>query len=521
MDNLKFMIDNYNIDAELPLLGRNFSVSSGRNILTHLRSKYAALADETYSSYLAIDNGFNDLEELVGNARTSFESLIMDKIAEVVNDALSVEIFTLDASSIFNECKDSYFSRFYNAYNAFAKPFNSTNAAMQKNDEKRKAASKDAMMRNMTHGTSTYRNRDIAKNMTDGMREKSEAKKKFNELFENQQLRNELKNSVWSCCINLYAYIVDQFPKKCDIVFSGNVTKEDVDIANAIFNNISNPALSEEKRIEFVYKILDSNPYGDNYYVAFAKMFPDNTVEFIKIAEFFRALKIINSIENTLIDLVKENLGTTEEDAASCRALLDNKVAEYGLQKESVSSAYKVIDEQCTKLDIEYRTVEDVLFETREEADSVRADIDNNREILEKSCSEFIFRSDYVSHINSIRELPICQKLKDIYATRYQEKLDEFDENCKLAELYAEKMSGEKRSLKSIISSAVNSSEKQKEAWETITHNGQYQLSDITAGRPESDSSVMGTVSDVGSAAIDKAKSVAGKLGGLFGKKKK
>lgn len=516
MNSLKFIIDNYNVNKEFSLLGKTFIVSSGRNVLAHLRSKYLILADEMYNSYLATDNGYKNLEELVENARSTFESLIMNKITEVVNDAISVGIFTLDASLVFKECKTSYFNCFYDAYNAFAKPFNATNATLEKHKEARQKSSQYAMGYAVRNNVSA--NDIISENIGENIAEKAEAKKKFKELFKNQQLRNKLKNSVRSCCFNLYAYIVDQFPKKSNIVFSGNVTNNDVKNANAIFNNISNPALSEEQKIEFVHKILESNPYGDDYYVTFAKLFPDNTVEFIKIADFFGAPSIISKVNNDLIAYVNENIGETEADVDYCKSLLLQKLSEVGLSKESAAPVYAVIQERSNQLDLEYRTVEGAVFETRDEADAARASFAENENVLKKDCADFIMRSDYTDHIDNIKMLSVPQSIIAVYVMRYEQRLSEFDKKCKAAALYEEANSSEKRSLKNRLASIGQSSDTQKSAWEEVTHNGQYSLSDIMSGMPD-EKGIMNTVGDIGNTAVDKAKAAAGKLKGLFGKK--
>ena len=101
---------------------------------------------------------------------------------------------------------------------------------------------------------------------------------------------------------------------------------------------------------------------------------------------------------------------------------------------------------------------------------------------------------------------------------QYEEKLKEFDKKCKAAALYEEANSGAKMSLKNKLASIATSSDAQKSAWEEITHNGQYNLSDIMAGKPV-EKSVIDSVGNIGGAAADKAKAAAGKLKGLFGKK--
>lgn len=216
--------------------------------------------------------------------------------------------------------------------------------------------------------------------------------------------------------------------------------------------------------------------------------------------------KVIEALDKQLVDeltkWVNENIGTTEDDAHRCREELDKIISEKELDPEKATELYNIIDTRLKKLDEEYRTVEGFTFPTRESADETRAVIKEHRDILYKDTTEFIFRNDYLAHIEKIKTVPLIDKLIDHFTERYEKYLREFDKRCRNAKLYDDKRSGQKKSLKSLARSMFVSDDQQQRDWEAITHNGQYSIQEI-----------------IGDADISGISSSLNGLKGLFGKK--
>ncbi len=186
-----------------------------------------------------------------------------------------------------------------------------------------------------------------------------------------------------------------------------------------------------------------------------------------------------NELVEQLTKWVDDNIGTTEDEAHKCRDELTKQIKEQDLNPEKVTGIYKTIDDRLKKLDEEYRTVKGFIFPTRESADEVKAVIDEHKELLNKPAVDFIFRSDFTEHLASIRALPLPDKLVAVFSGRYEQHLKEFDKKCKNAKIYDDKMKGQKKTFKSLARSIFVSDDKQKAAWEEITHNGQYSLNAI------------------------------------------
>lgn len=520
MKTLKEIIKNNDTPIEFQLFDSTFTVSANRHIYTELRKKYVLIAKNEYEKYLDLEIGYKKLDDLIENADSSFEQSLKNIIRVVVNDAVSVNILSLNADTIYSEYyKAGYADQFKNAYKAFYDPYSKIMAILQANKEFRRDVDDAGARFNRSVDSGDVFNLDgrfesALMNASD----KSNAKKEFKALFQNDKMRNSLRNGYFNSLINFYHYIVNFFPKKGDIKFSDWTTNASCQKANAALDNMLNTDLSEEQKKETILLILKNNPYLDGAYPVFASTFPSLTKQFVIMANFFGAPSIISKVNNDLIAYVNENIGETEADVDYCKSLLLQKLSEVGLSKESAAPVYAVIQERSDQLDLEYRTVEGAVFETRDEADAARTSFAEHEDMLKKDCAEFILRSDYTDHIEAIRTLPIAQSISVLYAMKYEQRLSEFDKKCKAAALYEEANSSEKRSLKNRLASIGQSSDTQKSAWEEVTHNGQYSLSDIMSGMPD-EKGIMNTVGDIGNTAVDKAKAAVGKLKGLFGKK--
>ena len=199
---------------------------------------------------------------------------------------------------------------------------------------------------------------------------------------------------------------------------------------------------------------------------------------------------------------IDDNIGTTEDEAHNLRNELDKRIDAESLDKEKATCLYKKIDDRLVKLDEEYRTIEGFIFPTRESADESKAIINDNKDTLYKSASEFIYRSDYIAHIDKIKSIPLIEKLLIYFIGVYEKSLKEFDKKCKNAKLYDDKIKGQKKGLKGLARSMFVSDEKQQQDWNEVTHNGQYPLNAI-----------------MGITAEEAGGTTGGGFKGLFGKK--
>lgn len=302
-------------------------------------------------------------------------------------------------------------------------------------------------------------------------------------LFKNSNYRNALANSVYVCACDLRLVITNIVSKKCNERLGGWVSSDDSQQAKAVYNNLKNLNLDKEKRREFVIKLLELDPFNYDYYVAALSNFLENGKEILDIAAFFEIKDMTNTVQDIIADYARNNIGhtpdelnacrnavyksaaalsidsdnltkafqvinehgrkllteaarnnigSTEDDAYSCRKRISQLREEMQLPEETAQDAYGIIDERLAKLDVEYRTVDGVVLASRNAADQTRANIDNFRDILEAP-TDFNFKAHYLQHIQKLRSLPLDKGIIDKYVSQTNMRMAEFDKRCKKA----------------------------------------------------------------------------------------
>lgn len=83
-----------------------------------------------------------------------------------------------------------------------------------------------------------------------------------------------------------------------------------------------------------------------------------------------------------ITEFVKNNLGKTEEDTRICREKVDEYAKKYGIEQKDLTKAYSIIENHVKKLDENYRTVDSILFPSREETDAARSEFEKIKEIM-------------------------------------------------------------------------------------------------------------------------------------------
>lgn len=510
MKTLKEICTTYTNGTELPVFDRMLQITAERNCYTQLQKKYRRIADTVYEQYLPVDQSYKNLEELTGDVPRAFHELIAFGIQEVVKDAISVGIHSLDAQTVKSRCMENgYFAPFFDAYHTFTKAVDDMETDL--ND----SGANLLMNAYVEDGVGT------GASLLEHAVNKKWAKQQKEAMFRNHELRENLRRGIWNSCLNLHCYLMDYCSENSSFRMGGYTTDEDIKKAESIHQNLQQLSLSEEQKRTFVLEILELNPYCDAYYLTFVEMFPDREKEFVQLSEYFGTTALCASINKKLHEFVNSQLGTTEEDAYRCRQLLDQRVDDYGMQRTSAASVYRVIDERLAKLDLEYRTEKGIVFETRAAADAARGDLKSYEDILENP-PEMIYRTDYTAYIEKIQNLPIGKELITMYVQRYTGKLEQFDKDCRKAlrchYIMQHKKpfwNGDKKDMLlhygvigicfflGIIMTLAKHAPGflvlavlillylalvkpifEKKIWKKLTHNGKYDIMKITAGSP-------------------------------------
>ncbi len=148
-----------------------------------------------------------------------------------------------------------------------------------------------------------------------------------------------------------------------------------------ILSNIKGRNLDEEEKINLIKGLIDLNPYMESLYTYIVDNFGDENMEVSKMASYF-GFNIepykLSLVENKLINLETN----TEEETILAKQLILKEVNRLGIN--SKVNGIEELDRKLNQFDIEARTVDNILFETREDANLARIEKEKIDLILSK-----------------------------------------------------------------------------------------------------------------------------------------
>ena len=363
MKSLKEIMDSANHSVTFHLLQQTITVSPERHLYSQLRKKYSSMAVSLYQQFSA-QNQYRDLADMASRAEGIFKQAISPCIQEVVNDAFSVGIYTLDANTILEECMEEwYFDAFQDALGKFTEPYYELSGSleqMQKDLKRRKKHKRNgtffwgigyAVLSSVKDGGKTS---DLKSDIKD-------SKKDLKSIFTDTDLWNALHDSYRICCFNLHCYIVEKFPQLCGIQLSGYASAEGSKQAAALMNNLKVVNVPDQQKYAIAAQILHFDPFQERFYVELTGLFPEAAQQLLKIADFFGQNGLRESLVNSLLEYAQRHVGNTAEDIERCRQDLDRKTAELGLTSADASKAYKLLDNRLARLNSVASTADSVL----------------------------------------------------------------------------------------------------------------------------------------------------------------
>lgn len=445
--DLKTIIETENHVTKTTLLGNDFEISADRNIYNAIRSKYKVLALTARSKFEEMDNQFTDIHDLTENAPNAFVVAIEDSLKELLQDIISMGIYTIDKDSVIERAfNGDYFDEFSGEFEKIKSQyegiFQEVHDAEFYRDMRKECRPRwqsstfggnainawsnqfDVGMMNLAEGAGY-----AVLNWVENKISRANAKRKLAELFNKKILRQNMIDSVYYSCFNLHSLLIDIVKTNTSIDFKGTISDSDKQKAAAMFNNFTTISLSEEKQAIFINEIFTLNPYEEEYYKYFFIKFGDNNNTFGNFAQFFS----INSfnIKNDILErYAKDNLGETEDAANNCKIKVDEYAERIGFETKYITTAYSIINEQLEKIDLEYRTIDGVVLETREIADEARNELVKIKEIMKDvqpptNASTISYENMLKEKKQLLEEFKTDVKLK--YISLVDEHLEKFD----------------------------------------------------------------------------------------------
>ena len=208
------------------------------------------------------------------------------------------------------------------------------------------------------------------------------ANKEKEKIFNNPTTLKILENGLYNAILNIhYAYInflEDEYNLRFKCVYQREANEAEI-----IFSNIKDRNLNNREKIELIKKIINLNPYFKQIYEYAISNLGDENNEISRIANYFGydmyeyKLGIIKRKRYTLKT-------TSEEETMITKEILLKEVRNLGLENNiSDIKEIKLLEQKLNDFDKMARTVEDIVFKTRKEANIVRENKNKIKKIVE------------------------------------------------------------------------------------------------------------------------------------------
>lgn len=455
--DLKTILEREDHDVSTNLLGYDFCISSERNVYNAIRNKYKQMAVRAREKFAEMDGQFEDMNDLLDNAPNAFISSIEEALLELLQDLISVDIYTVDKDAVIDMAfNGNYFDEFGEAYGVFSETFSEIISQvederlareMRKQSRPRWQSATiggnainawsnqlDTAAMNAVEGLA-----HSAFNFVGNMFSQANAKAQVESLFNAAPLRQDLVDSVYTSCFNLHLLLIALVRRHSRIAIEGSVKESDAQKAQAMYHNFISLTLDEEKRQKFVTDIFRLDPYQKEFYYGLIEKYGDSDRNIETFAETF-GVNIVEIKNEILSKFVEAHLGETEEDAHTCARRMEQRAEEIGLDLSRVLQAKEIIALRLEVLDLQYRTVDEIVFDTREEADLAKAELARIQKIMEPvQPPTGQSTMGYEADLNERRkQIDACTTaVKDKYLARIDKYLADFDKKFRGAGFFS------------------------------------------------------------------------------------
>lgn len=371
-------------------------ITKERNLYTVLRKKYYALALESANAFSAAFDTYKDCSDILEKIPQDFQNSIANVIDEIKKDLISVDIYDWDYDTIYEYAnKKGYFDPFYEPFDKISDKifsiYQDVEAQKQYRENRKNNRARwtgatiggnainayshqmDIAARNLAEGAA-HSLFNMAGNAVSNMVANSE----LDDLFKKKSTKNSLLDGIFEAAFGLHLIYID-FLKK--LARWSIPSANDRQKSQRLLNNIKSGAISKDKEIEICQEIINLNPYDFEIYEYLFSVYGDKKGELQNLADYF-GVDLNDTKDDSALKYVQENQGETEDDAVKAKANLLSYCEEIHLTVTDDLKCIQYIQKILDDFDLQYRTVDGVVCETRDGADFARAELEGIQEFM-------------------------------------------------------------------------------------------------------------------------------------------
>lgn len=234
---------------------------------------------------------------------------------------------------------------------------------------------------------------------------------------------NKIGNLIYEDVFNMHYTVTEILNEYLNLNLPTYPNKEIEERIQSRLNNIRKYDIESTVLRRIIKESLQENPYSEPLYETILDLYGDANRELSNLAKLF--VVDINKCKNQLLESKFNSLDrSTEENCKESKREFIKFASK--LNVDNTKKYINIIEKDLIKFDIEFRTVEDIVFETREEA--LLAQKDKAR--LDDICSKIkeFDEEDLVEIKKDILDSTFKTKLYEVYIGRIDEKLKELVE---------------------------------------------------------------------------------------------
>lgn len=490
---IKEMLEKEYASKDFPSPIGSVCVTKERNIYNAVRNKYQKLAEEVLATFTEIYSGFKDCNDILDKAQIGFQKSIVYSIDEIKKDLISIERYDLDYDTIYEFANEQgVLDTFYEALDGVSEEILNVYGNLEAQKEYRQAR-KDNRSRwqggtlsagggNMINAyghqlqlASMNAAEGVAHSLFNAIGNANDTRKANNhlrEIFNNPNTKGTLSKGVYRAAFQLhYALIALLQDSGLNIVWDCP-NSEAIDTGNRLLNNLKSGAVPKEKTNELYLNIFDLNPYNTDLFHNLLDVYRDKEGQLGVLSDYY-GVGLNSYKDECALKYVKDNQGTTEEDSVKAKEMMLKYCEEISLNPTDDLECVQYINKRLFDFDLQYRTVDEVVCETRDGADFAREELSKITEFMEQisaptSESLLDYEEDLLAKRKAFDET-FSSELKEKYLNKINVYLADFDKKFCSMGLFKSgnrKEAGQERLLNLVKKHDVSSPEEIDKAYD-------------------------------------------------------
>lgn len=487
---IKEMLEKEYVIKEFPSPIGSVCVTKERNIYNAVRNKYQKLAEEASIMFAEIYNSFKGCNDILSGSQTAFQRSIAHSIDEMKKDLISIERYDLDYDTIYEfASKQGVLEGFYDVFDGISDEIHGIYGNLEERKAERELQKEnrarweggtfggtwgDAISHQLSMGAMNMVEGGLysVANMIGNASDTKKANSQLDRIFRDPNTKGTLCDGVYRAAFQLHYALIVLLQNSGLSVAWDSPKSEEIDTGSRLLNNLKSGAVPEEKVNELYQNIFELNPYNIDLFGNLLEVYGDKEGQLGVLSDYY-GVDLESYKDESALKYVKDNQGTTEEDSVKAKEMLLKYCEEISLNPADDLVCMQYINERLADFDLQYRTVDGVVCETRDGADFAREEFEKITEFMGQiaaptSESLLDYEEDLLAK-RKVFEETFSSELTEKYLDQINLYLKEFDTafcSIGLFKSVSRKEAGQERLFKLVKKCDVSSPEKIEKAYE-------------------------------------------------------